>query len=78
MPVAPDTIVDLDLLFRATLTGLAAAGLGRIRSKRSRVRVAPGPLWKIFPRPYFGVTGLFVSAPLPRRQHCAAQSNAKT
>jgi hypothetical protein len=33
---------------------LAFAGVGRLRSKRSRVRVAPGPLGKLCPRFDFG------------------------
>src|SRR6266508_2929494 len=41
---------------------LLAPGL---RSKRSRVRVAPGPLWKIFPRLDFGRSGGFRTHPCP-------------
>ena len=43
--------------------GAAVAGFGRLRSKRSRVRVAPGPLWTILPRRYFGIAGFFVGGP---------------
>jgi hypothetical protein len=33
-------------------------GLGRLRSKRSRARVAPGPLGKLKPRWHFGASGV--------------------
>ncbi len=41
------------------------------RSKRSRVRVAPGPLRKSFPRLHFGVSGGFhvLEVPLEHRSH---------
>jgi hypothetical protein len=55
----------------ARISGRISAGWRRLetgpalRSKRSRVRVAPGPLWKILPRRCFGVAGFFVALPCP-------------
>jgi hypothetical protein len=41
------------------------SGRTPLRSKRSRVRVAPGPLWKLLPRFDFGRGGDFRSLPYP-------------
>jgi hypothetical protein len=38
-----------------------------LRSKRSRVRIAPSPLWNVFSRLYFRTGGVFVSGGLPSR-----------
>src|SRR4051794_11490113 len=58
--------ISLTHLDRSKLTPIGFGSLC-LRSKRSRVRVAPGPLWKAFPRWHFSAGGGFAFMPRPLR-----------